>query len=217
MTKIYLIRHAEPISVTECDQYSSKETDQITNEKMVLSVCGEQQAKLLSTLPVLDHIDAVLCSHYARAMGTAKYIANHNHISFQVDSRFGERVIGTTKEFTENADFWMDQYLNPTYKCRDGESQIEVQKRMWEAIQERLVINPGKRLAVVSHGTAISFLLMKWCHLLEIDRTKRRHFTFHDKSVINDRLHTPEIFALTFDCKQQLIDVELIRHETMNS
>ena len=63
-TIIYLCRHSEPI-----DMYDNKnETMQLRNEKISLSVLGEEKARKLSLLPELNNIDNVIASNYVRAI-----------------------------------------------------------------------------------------------------------------------------------------------------
>ena len=83
-TIIYLIKHAE-----ELDENGIKNTNesmQIMNEKFVLSVKGEEQAKKLSENQELQNIDVLWSSSYARAKCTAKYIVNKNDIKINIDS-----------------------------------------------------------------------------------------------------------------------------------
>ncbi len=55
-TIIYLCRHSEPI-----DMYDNEnETMQLRNEKMILSVLGEEKARKLSLLPELNKNTNVL-------------------------------------------------------------------------------------------------------------------------------------------------------------
>ena len=61
--------------------------------------------------------------------------------------------------------FTVEQLLDETLKNKDGENRIEVTKRMEEAFNRIFKENYGKRIAIVSHGAAIKFLLMNWCKL----------------------------------------------------
>lgn len=55
-TIIYLCRHSEPLGMYD----NENETMQLRNEKMVLSVLGEEKARKLSLLPELSKITNVL-------------------------------------------------------------------------------------------------------------------------------------------------------------
>ena len=77
----------------------SNEESQISNEKIILSVEGERKALEISKLKELRNIDVVWSSNYVRAISTAKYIANQNHIEINIDENFNERKLRRFKEF----------------------------------------------------------------------------------------------------------------------
>ena len=91
LTYIYLIRHSEQLRLENKNE--DYETSQIANEKIILSVQGEQKAKELSKLEQLKNIDVLYSSNYVRAIATAKYIANENNISINIDINLNERKL----------------------------------------------------------------------------------------------------------------------------
>ena len=98
-TIVYLIRHAE--TVQEIGIRNTDEDSQMINEKEILSVHGEEQAKKLSENIELNNIDIIWSSSYTRAKATAKYIANNNNLSINLDSNLSERKLGNLKELGE--------------------------------------------------------------------------------------------------------------------
>lgn len=95
-TTIYLLRHSEQFNM-----YGSVNTFdncQVQNEKIILSMQGEEKAKNLSELAELQNIDVLFSSNYVRAISTAKYIGDKNHIAINIDDRIGERRLGDLKE-----------------------------------------------------------------------------------------------------------------------
>ena len=95
-TIVYLIRHAE--TVDENGIRNTNEDSQMINEKEILSVEGEEQAKKLSENAELKNLDIIWSSSYTRAKATAKYIANVNNLPFNLDSDLSERKLGSLKE-----------------------------------------------------------------------------------------------------------------------
>lgn len=89
LTYVYLIRHSEQLRITN----ETEENSQIANEKIVLSVDGEKKAQDISKLDELKNINELWSSSYARAIGTAKYIAKENNIGINVDKNFNERKL----------------------------------------------------------------------------------------------------------------------------
>ena len=87
------------------------------------------------------------------------------------------------------------------WKAREGESCEEATKRVTFFLQKILKQNMGKRIALVSHGALISFLLTNWCTL-----NKDTKLVFHDKVI---EIKEPSITKLTFD-NQKLLNIESI-------
>ena len=98
-TIVYLIRHAE--TVNENGIRNTNEDSQLINEKEILSVEGEEQAKKLSENEELKKLDVIWSSSYTRAKATAKYIANVNNLPFNLDNDLSERKLGDLKELGE--------------------------------------------------------------------------------------------------------------------
>lgn len=84
-TTIYLIRHSEQLKVK--GENFSKDSSQIKNEKIPLSINGEVLALNLSNIEELKNIDVLFASSYVRAVSTAKYIAEKNNIEINIDER----------------------------------------------------------------------------------------------------------------------------------
>ena len=168
-TIIYLIRHAE--TVDENGIRNTSEDSQLINEKEILSVEGEEQAKKLSSNKELQNIDVIWSSSYTRAKATAKYIANKNNLPFNLDNDLSERRLGNLKELGEfmkdkaTRDPSQEQLLHQKFKTSDGESAEDTNKRMTEFLNECLKKYKGKRIAIISHGGSIKFLLLNWCNV----------------------------------------------------
>jgi len=90
-TVIYLIRHSE--QYRDYIYNSDLENERERNKKIILSVNGEEKARELSEIKELNDIDILFSSDFARAMATAKYIANNNNLTMNIDERLGERKI----------------------------------------------------------------------------------------------------------------------------
>lgn len=154
-TIIYLIRHAETID--ENGIRNTNEDSQMINEKEILSVYGEEQAKELSKNVELNNIDVIWSSSYTRAKATAKYIANINNLPINLDNNLSERKLGNLKELGEfmkdknTRDPSQEQLLDRKFKTSDGESAEDTRQRMTEFFDRILKEYEGKKIAVVSH------------------------------------------------------------------
>ena len=205
-TIIYLVRHAETID--ENGIRNTNEDSQMINEKEILSVQGEEQAKRLSKEVELNNIDVIWSSSYTRAKATAKYIANNNGLSINLDSNLSERKLGNLKELGEfmkdknTRDPSQEQLLDRKFKTSDGESAEDTRQRMTKFFNGILKKYEGKKIVVVSHGGAIKFFLLNWCEVNE--NTK----LVYNSKVLDITL--PCLLKLTFR-KNELVSLEQIR------
>lgn len=187
MTTIFLIRHSEPLKSTV-----------IINEEIPLSSNGELKAKKLADLEELRDIDLIYSSEYKRAISTARYIALKNDLLLNISSKLNERRLGDVNSVPKS--FWLTQLYEEEAKTDGGESRKEVCERMFLFINYILDNYKDKRIVLVSHGAAITFLLMNWCKLVSADLdTKSRHLVFNNKDIINGVINCPHVFKLEFD------------------
>ena len=192
ITEIYLIRHSKVLKT----QKNVNENSQISNEKIILSIEGEKKAEELSYIPELQNIDILYSSNYVRAISTAKYIADKNNININIDENLGERKLGNLKELEilgkdKKHSFTTEQLIDKNFKNIDGESRLEAEERINKCFNKIFKENIGKKVAIVSHGAILKFLIMKWCKLndkFEIE---------FNKNII--KLDSPGIIKLIFE------------------
>lgn len=213
-TIVYLIRHSTKINPKIIGIYNTNDNELEKTEKKMLSVEGEKRAEILSKEKEFDDIDVLYSSDYVRAMQTAKYFLEGKNIKLNIDKRFNERNKGTYDK-NKYPNFFCDQYWNKDFKSEDGESQVEVNKRVTEAFNDVINNNKGKKIVIVSHGTAISFLLMNWCELLDVQSNLLRKFKYKDKIIINRPYNAPEVFKLTINENNEVIDIENIEFDSL--
>ena len=210
MTTVFISRHSEPFRDL-LGNYNANETLQIRNEKNPLSVEGELKSKRLSELKELQDIDVIYSSHYVRAMATAKYISEKNDIKLDVDERFGERKFGINDWSLMPKDFFEHQALDWDYKIGDGESLNEVSFRIKDALIDVLNNYKGKKIMIVSHGTALTTMLKDWCDIKLNMETKNFNYYFKDKLFFEGKWGAPELFKLEFDDENRLCNIENIK------
>lgn len=203
-TTVYLIRHSEQLKIENSKNIN--ERDQIKNEKIILSVEGEEKAKKLSQREELKNIDIIYSSNYVRAISTAKYIADKNNLTINIDKKLGERKLGnleTLKRLGKDKkhSFTEEQLLDENLKNIDGENRIEVNQRMTATLNKILKENEGKNIVIVSHGAAIKFLLMNWCTI-----NKDIKLTYRESII---EVNSPCLIKLEFE-KMNLKDLSLI-------
>ena len=204
-TIVYLIRHADTID--EKGIRNTKETSQMINEKEILSIKGEEDSKRLSKNEELKNIDTIWCSSYVRAKQTAKYIAEENNLQINLDDRLNERKLGNLEEIAifmkdkKTRDPSQEQLLYPKFKTSDGESAEDTNKRMTEFLKECLNENKGKKIAIVSNGGSIKFLLLNWC---KVNENMKLEYKDNELNVTS-----PSLLKLTFK-DEELMNIEQI-------
>ncbi|MGM9850014.1 MAG: histidine phosphatase family protein [Bacilli bacterium] len=212
MTTLYLIRHSVRMKRDDIETYNTTQPRIIREEKIILSSEGEKRAELLSKEQELQNIDVLYTSNCVRTLQTAKYMMESQNLKANIDERLDERRVGIIND-KEVPDWFIRQYKDIDYKTIGGESMREVRNRFSEVIDEILNKNQNKRIAVFTHGYAITSYLLKYCKLLHISE-ERLEVEYNGKTLYNKRLNAPEVFKLTFD-NQELKNIELIEFDDL--
>lgn len=197
ITTVYLMRH----SITEKVNYlDDNDNLLVKNQKQILTIEGEELARKVSGNKIFSNIDIVIASNYVRAMATAKYFTNGKSINIIKD--FGERLFGVDDYSDIPDDFYKRQLEEDDYKIGQGESQREVRERMSMALSRVINDNRGKSILIVSHGTAIIFLLKKWCSVKE-----NKYLLYKNKVILENNCKNCETIRLVFNNKE-LIEID---------
>ena len=204
-TIVYLVRHSEPFKVhrgIEC----VNEDLLFTNIKMPLSINGEKLAEEKSFNSEFSDLDVVWSSNYVRSMSTAKYFAHRNNLKVNVSDKFGERIHGVYNWDELPSNFEILQLQDKDYKIGTGESQKEVQERVYKELIKIVNENKGKRILIVGHATATAFLLKKWCEVnYDVD------YKFNGKTFFDGKWEYLESFKLEFNKNNDLVSIQNIK------
>ncbi len=180
MTELYFIRHCQP---------NYENHDDTSRE---LSPKGRADIRLVTEYLRGKGIGAVLSSPFKRAFDTVAPFARDAGLPVATMDGLRERQVdsGWIEDFDS---FARRQWEDFSYKLDHGESLGQVQGRMVGCLDEILAGYEGQRVAVGSHGTALSVLvhtfrpgfgyggfqrirgLMPWAV----------HFTFSGKECVN--------------------------------
>jgi len=200
-TTIYLIRHSEPFKVHR-GNVNVSESILIENEKSPLSINGEKIAEKWATNVEFNDLDVVYSSNYVRAMSTAKYFAHNNNLKVNIDERFNERIHGVDSWEELPKNFESNQFEDENYKVGFGESQKDVQTRMYSALVEVMKNYKGKRIAIISHSTAIAFLLKMFS-----DVQYTGDYSYKENKYFDGKWDYVETFKLEFDENNVLVNI----------
>ena len=211
MTTLYLIRHSVRMKRDDIETYNTTQPRIIKEEKIILSGEGEKRAEILSKEKELQNIDALYASNCVRTLQTAKYMMESQNLKAHIDERLDERRVGIPND-QEVPDWFIRQFQDFDYKTIGGESMREVQTRFTQAINEILEQNQNKRIAVFTHGYAITTYLLNYCKLLQITDDGLK-IEYNGKILYNGIFNAPEVFKLTFEKK--LENIELIEFDDL--
>lgn len=203
-TTIYLVRHSEPFK-THRGIEEVNEDVLFTNIKSPLSINGEKLAETKSHEKEFENIDIIWSSDYVRTMSTAKYFAHRNNLKVNISDKLGERKHGISSWDELPANFEVHQFEDENYKIGNGESQNEVRERVYNKLIDIIEENRGKRVLIVGHSTATAFLLGKWCEI-----SYDSNYKFNNQIFFDGKWDYLETFKLTFDDKNNLIDIKNI-------
>ena len=209
-TVLYLIRHSESTSKSNLKMISNNDSNQLQNEKSILTVSGEKKAEKLSKCSELKEIDAVYSSSYVRALETAKYIALENNTIINIDERLNERKIGNMGSM-EWKEFSRLQMKDFNFKLSGGESLSQTKKRIVESIKNILMFENGNRVAVVSHSTALTCLLSAWCEMGH-NYDDEIILSYGDETIVDGHWTAPMVYKVVFD-GLDVLEIKLINFE----
>ncbi len=144
---------------------------------------GHRQAACTADYLADVPIDVLYASDLKRTMDTAGYIARKKHMDIHPDSRLREIFGGKwenvrwallPEQFPEAYENWLTYPHKLTLP--EGESMVEFQRRLVDAVEDIAARHAGERIGIVTHGTAIKALLcyfrklplsefpfQKWC------------------------------------------------------
>lgn len=212
MTILYLIRHSVKYEKKNYESYNAHDDHFIKDEKSILSVEGEKRAEKLCKKHTFDKVEKIYASSMVRSIQTAKYLSTRLNLPINIDERLNERRVGVYNE-KEYPNWYQLQYQDKFFKTKDGECQEDVCKRMNEAIEDILNQNKNKEIAVFSHGYAITFAILKWCELVNVDQNRKLTFKFKNKIFYDKVINAPEVFKLVFDEKNKLKSIKVIEYK----
>lgn len=160
MTDLYIIRHCEAEGnvkrffqgVSDCD----------------ISECGKKQLELLAERFKKIQIDAIYSSPLKRAYRTAEAVNRYHNLPININEKLieinGGEIEGVCWENFPQTKPELEYHWNMEphlFHPKGGEPMSSVYKRCWEAVEEIVAENDGKRVAITSHGCTIRNIL---CH-----------------------------------------------------
>ena len=144
MTKIYFVRHAEPIHSWKDDRTRP------------LSPVGVKDSEEVTAFFKDIAIDVFISSPYKRSMDTISGSAVQLSMQIITDERLRERQSGVG---IHNHEMIRRRWADFDFCEQDGETLRSTQKRNMEAVFEIISMYQDKCVVVGTHGTALSTIL----------------------------------------------------------
>lgn len=144
MTKVFFVRHAQPVHSHANDRTRPLTEEGIADSKIVLETLKDK------------NINCFYCSPYLRSLSTIQETADYYGMTIQTDERLREREKGPDGN---NHGMFQKRWADHDYHEDGGESINMVQTRNIEALQEILQKNAGKNIVIGTHGTALSSIM----------------------------------------------------------
>jgi broad specificity phosphatase PhoE len=202
-TTIYLIRHAEA--------YGNKHRVFHGISDSSLTENGMEQVKRAAKALMQYEIDTVYSSDLKRAYMTAAYYADMAGLIVKIDKGLREIDGGEwedlpwsvlPKRFPNEYYTWENE--PHLHKMPKGESMYDLKIRMTSILMKIVSQNPGSRIAVFTHGTAIRVLLAEisgigFLNLKEID--------WHENTAITKIIFDKERFVIEFEGDHSHLDL----------
>jgi len=202
-TRIIAIRHGE--TTWNVDTRIQGRLD------IPLNATGRVQAARMARALKHEPIAAVYASDLVRAWETAEYLGRMHGLPVNAETGLRERGFGDFegKTFAEIEALLPDQSMrwrkrDPEFAPAGGESLVDLNRRVVEAVERLAARHPGELIAVVGHGGVMDVLYRAATRLhIQAPRT----WTLGN-AAINRLLWTPQGFSLVGWADTQHLDDE---------
>ena len=151
---LYIIRHAET-------DYNNKGI-YIGKKDISINKNGIKQANYLGKLLKKEDVDLIVASSLTRATETANIINKYIKKDIIIDNHFAEVNIGDCEGLTNNEVFKIikNEYHQDLYRFykdgyRRGEKPQDVEKRVYDGLNNIKNNYPDKKIALITHGFII--------------------------------------------------------------
>lgn len=151
MTTLILVRHAQ-----------SAPDPALPERDFPLSERGRAQAVALAPVLAGLGVDALASSPFIRAIDTLQPYADQTGLTIAVDEDLRERALGRwLASVAEIEDAVRRMHADPDFRLEGGESGHACVARFEAALARTIAANPGRTIAVGSHGGVLSHLLAR--------------------------------------------------------
>ncbi len=159
MLRLILVRHGET-------EWNSEQRLQGGRSDIPLNENGEEQARRLGLALRKEKLTAVYSSPLQRAVTTAQAVAAHHGISVQTDPDLVEMDLGDLDGLNlvgvrdSRLDFWQQwRQGDCSMPIPGGESLVQVQQRVWPAVQRIIQQHRTGTVVLVGHSFVVQTVI----------------------------------------------------------
>lgn len=180
MTKVIFVRHGEAEGNIDRRFHGHYDSNLTEN--------GRKQIKLAAQRLKNESIDVIYSSDMTRTFLTAKAIAEGRRLEITKVGALREIYGGDWEDvpwdqlplkFPESYNFWLNDPFH--LKMPNGESMVDFQQRVYNAVNEIVTQNKNKKICIATHGTVIKVLL---CRYYNKSLSELPDMTWHDNASI---------------------------------
>lgn len=207
MKTMYIVKHSGPfVDIKNYEDYENVLWEDY-NRNMILSVEGEKRAEELCEIAELNNVERIFASDSARAIASAKYLAEKNNIKIELDERINERIFGIERLNELPKDFNKLSFDDKNYKMENGESFNDVDKRFIDFIND-LLNQDNNCYILFIHGLILLSYLETICDF-KFDGTNF-DIKYNGKVILDGNPKSPSVYKITYN-DREVIDVDIIR------
>ncbi len=204
-TVIYIIRHAEAEGNKYRIFHGTSDSDLTPN--------GLLQARKAAEALMELGIEKIYASDLKRAYKTARIFSDMSGIGITISKALREIDGGLWENKTWRAleDIFPEEYntwenMPHNHRMPSGESMEELQKRAYEELERIAVADPGKTVAVFTHGTFIRVLL---CKLTNRPFDQLINVKWHENTAITKIVYDNGKFSMEFEGNYDHLDLSM--------
>ena len=188
VTRVFLVRHAE--AEGNAQEFFQGGIDTQLTEK------GTRQLDCLAERFRPEHLDAVYTSPFARAKQTAEAVNRFHGLPLTEDIRLREINAGDWEhqKWADLPALFPAEYALWTQRMHEfcaphGDRMTDVYARMRDTVTEIAQANPGRTIAVCSHGCSLRNFL---CYVEFHDITRLKDVGWADNTAVSLAEYSPE-------------------------
>lgn len=167
-----------------------------------LSIKGEEVAKEIGKLKVLENVEKIMASFHSSALSSAKYLANNLELPIVMNNKLNDCKVGSLGSKNMKMVKGMQDH-EFTYKLPNGESLNDVGNRIHNALQEIMASNLN--VAIFSHKRAILGFLLKYAKV-GYNLDENLILVYNGKIIYDDSDTEFDIYEITYE-NNEIVDI----------